>query len=86
MSNNIEKWMNTDLEDFIDRVLSYKTWTDKKKIDTLLSYDCDMYTRLGVDSTKTERENTKKKSRAIYRTITKINYNEGKDYLWHMDK
>lgn len=78
--------MNTELDDFIERVLSYKTWTDKRKIDALLEYDCSMYTNLGSESTKTERENTKKKSRHIYRAISKINYKEGKDYLWHMDK
>ena len=41
--------MNTELDDFIDRVLSYKTWTDKRKIDALLEYDCSMYTNLGKE-------------------------------------
>lgn len=70
----------------IEKVLSYKTWSDKRKIDTLLEHDCSMYTNLGTDSTKTEVLETKKKSRAIYRAIGKIDKKQGESYLWQMDK
>ena len=40
----------------ITKVLEFKTWTDKRKIDELFRIDCEMYTNLGTDSTKTERE------------------------------
>lgn len=70
---------------FINKVLGYKTWSNEKKIDALLEYDCNMYTNLGLDSTKTERKETKKKSRAIYRAIKEIDYEAGKTYLWQMD-
>ena len=70
----------------IEKVLSYKTWSDKKKIDKLLEHDCSMYTNLGIDSTKTEVLETKKKSRAIYRAIGKIDKKQGESYLWQMDK
>lgn len=74
-----------DVTKHINRVLGYKTWSDKRKIDSLLEYDCNMYTRLGTDSTKMQKEETKKKSRAIYRAIKEIDYDQGKDYLWQMD-
>lgn len=70
---------------FIEKVLGYKTWSDKRKIDALLEYDCNMYTNLGSDSTKNEINQTKKKSRAIYRAIKEIDYDAGKNYLWQMD-
>lgn len=53
----------------IDKILNYKTVSIKDKIDRLLELDANMYTDLGSDSTKTERLEAKKKSRAIYRAI-----------------
>ena len=44
-----------------------------------------MYTNMGSDSTKTEREETKKRSRSIYRAISKIDKETGKNLLYHMD-
>ena len=45
-----------------------------------------MYTNLGSDSTKTQVQDVKKKSRAIYRAISKIDSSDGKKLLYHMDK
>ena len=36
----------------IDKILEFKTWSDRRKIDELLRMDCEMYTNLGIDSTK----------------------------------
>lgn len=71
---------------YIEKVLGYKTWSDKRKIDALLEYDCNMYTNLGSDSTKTQVQDVKKKSRAIYRAISKIDSEDGKKLLYHMDR
>lgn len=71
---------------YIEKVLGYKTWSDKRKIDALLEYDCNMYTNLGSDSTKTEVQDVKKKSRALYRAISKVAPEDGKKLLYHMDK
>ena len=71
---------------YIEKVLGYKTWTEKRKVDALLEYDCNMYTNLGSDSTKTQVQDVKKKSRAIYRAISKIDSSDGKKLLYHMDK
>ena len=74
-----------ELEAWIEKILGYKTWTDKKKIDSLLEYDCSMYTRLGLDSTKTERTEVKRKSKLIYRAIGRVNESMGKKFLYYMD-
>ncbi len=71
---------------YIEKVLGYKTWSDRKKIDALLEFDCNMYTNLGTESTKTQREQVKKNSRAIYRAISKIDYEDGKKLLYYMDR
>jgi len=37
--------------------------TDNQKIDKLLELDCNMYTNLGTDSTKTEKQEVKRMSK-----------------------
>jgi hypothetical protein len=71
---------------FIDKVLGYKTWSERRKIDALLEYDCGLYTNLGLESTKKERTETKRKSRAIYKAIKAIDKEEGDRFLYHLDK
>ena len=70
-----------DQQDRVLKILTYKTWTDRKKIDALLEIDANMYTNLGTDSTKTEIRDTKKASRFIYRAIKSIDENVGKELL-----
>lgn len=53
----------------VNKILNYKTISDKDKINRLLELDAIMYTNLGSDSTKADRYETKKKSRIIYRAI-----------------
>ena len=59
----------------IEKILEFKTWTDKDKIDKLLEIDCSLYAHLGIDSTKSEKDDVKRKSLEIYRTIKTINNN-----------
>ena len=47
--------MGYSIED-IEKISEFKSWSDRQKIDELLRIDCTMYTNLGVDSTKTEKE------------------------------
>ncbi len=70
----------------VDKIMSYKSISDKEKINRLLQLDCNMYTNLGTDSTKTEKLQVKKNSRAIYRAIKEIDENIGRSLLEHMDK
>lgn len=68
-------------QDTILKILGYKTWSDKRKIDTLLELDVNMYTNLGSESTKTERSKVAKESRFIYRAIKSIDEKLGKELL-----
>jgi len=69
--------------DDIEKIAEFKSWSDKKKVDTLLAIDADLYCNLGIESTKTERENVKVKSRKIYRLIKSIDEYAGKILLRH---
>lgn len=75
-----------EMQDKIDKILAYKTVSDKEKIDRLLFMDADQYTNLGIESTKTAKENTKRNSRRIYRAIKTINDDMGSRFLRLMDK
>ena len=71
-----------ELQDRVLKIVGYKTWTDKRKVDALLEIDATAYTNLGIDSTKTEIERTKKDSRFIYRAIKSIDEKLGKELLF----
>ena len=60
--------------------------TDKEKIDKLLELDCNLYTNLGTDSTKAEKQEVKRMSKKIYRAIQTINEPIGKSLLQAIDK
>jgi|TARA_B100002019_G_C21096981_1_gene511524 hypothetical protein len=64
--------------DDIDKILGYTSWKDKKKIDTLLEIDADLYTNLGKESSKTQIENVKKASKKIYKAIKTIDEYTGR--------
>jgi len=59
--------------------------TVRERIDQLLFEDANMYTNLGSDSTKAEKEEVKKTSRAIYRAIKDLDEATGKLLLQHQD-
>ena len=69
----------------IEKIMNYKTWSVKRKIDTLLSIDADMYTNLGIASSREEKNQVKNKSKNIYNTIQKLNPKDGKLLLHSMD-
>ncbi len=69
----------------IEKIMNYKTWSERMKIDALLSIDADLYTNLGISSTKKEKNQVKVKSKNIYRAIEKINPKDGKLLLHSMD-
>lgn len=73
-----------NIHEFIDEVIA-SSRTNKQKKDKLLEYDSKMYCYLGIDSTKKEKEDAKKKSRAIYRAIAKFEPQLGKNFLWYLD-
>ena len=69
----------------VEKIIEFKSWSNYKKIDELFRIDCYMYTNLGSDSTKKEVEETKRKSKVIYKAISKIDSKMGKGLILTMD-
>jgi hypothetical protein len=40
----------------IQKILDFTSWNDKKKIDTLLEIDATLYCNMGLETTKTQRQ------------------------------
>lgn len=71
----------------IDKIVGYKTWSVKRKVDSLLEIDCNLYTNLGIDSSVSERKKVKALSKVIYKAISNISPIDG--YLikaWYEEK
>lgn len=71
--------------DDIDKIVEFKTWKRRKKIDELFRIDSWMYTNLGSESTRAEKDAVKRKSKAIYKAVNKISPSIGKSLIFHMD-
>lgn len=76
-------WKDLDLP--IEKILNRRNIDSKRKVDMLLEQDAILYTNLGTDSTKTERNEVKKASRKIYNAIKKVNWQLGCSLLYAMD-
>ena len=76
--------MDYNFED-IDKIVGFKSWSVKQKLDELYRIDSDMYCNLGTDSTKKEKKEVKTRSRKIYLAIKKIDEESGKTLLFAMD-
>jgi hypothetical protein len=76
--------MNYNIED-IEKILGFTSWSIKRKIDTFLEIDADMYCNMGKETPKTHKEETKKKSKKIYHAIKKVDSKLGEKLLYHMD-
>ena len=74
------------IEDRIQKIKNYKTWSLKKKVDALLEIDAIQYTNLGIDSSKTEKKQVKAISRKIYKAISAISPLDGYILSAHMDE
>lgn len=75
-----------EIEERIRKITGYKTWSVKRKVDSLLEIDANMYTNLGLDSTITEKRNTKAISRKIYKAIALISPLDGYILEAHMNE
>jgi|TARA_R100001509_G_C4772349_1_gene183463 hypothetical protein len=67
----------------IQKILDFKSWSKRRKIDTLLEIDMYLYSDIGTDSSKTEVDTAKKSSRKIYRAIKSIDNEMGGRLLMH---
>lgn len=57
-----------------------------QRINELLEMDATMYTNLGSESTKADKQTVKKNSRIIYRAIRNLDPVTGKLLLQHQDE
>ena len=73
-------------EQIINKTVACTCKNKKYKVDKLLEMDAIQYCNLGINSTKAEKLEVKKRSRNIYRAIQKIDYALGKNVLEHQDK
>jgi len=78
--------MNTELKEKVDKISSYKTVSDKEKIDRLLELNANQYCNLGTDSYKYEREEAEVMSRYIYKVIKNIDFYLGKMLLKYREE
>ena len=74
------------IDEKIRKIQGYKTWSLKKKVDSLLEIDAINYTNLGIDSTKTEKKEVKIISRKIYKAISSISPMDGYILESHMNE
>lgn len=58
-----------NVKDEVDKILSFITYSDKKKVDKLLELSATLWAQTGIDSSKKEIEETRKNVRIIYRAI-----------------
>jgi hypothetical protein len=75
------RYKYTDIKKF----MQFTSWTSKQKIDELLRIDCSLYAHLGTDSSKAEKEEVKRKSIEIYRTIKTVDKQLGDELLYSED-
>ena len=67
--------------DDLEKIIGFTSWSDKKKIDELFKIDSYMYTNLGKDSNDKERASVERKSKRIYKEISKIDPMIGSELL-----
>ncbi len=75
----------SEVQKQIDKILGYKTYSTKRKEDSLLEMDASLRTNLGIDSTDKEKAQVKKESKMILKAIKQINWELGSSLLYAMD-
>ena len=72
--------------ELIDKIFNYKTISKIEKINRMLEIDATQYTNCGLETTKSEKEIVKKNSRYIYKVISKLDAEIGRQFLQHQDR
>lgn len=78
--------MEQELKAIVERIVNYKTISTKEKIDRLLEMTTDIWANQGIDSTKAEIQEARKRSRFIYRGIKELDKELGDLFLRVQDK
>ena len=74
------------LQKEIDRVVSMKTWSDQKKLDTLLLFDHTLHGNLDITNQKSEKKEVIRRSKMIYKGIRNIDKTLGDSFLQLQDE
>jgi len=69
----------------IDKIFDNNSISKIEKINQMLEIDAIQYTNCGSDSTAKEKLIVKKNSRYIYKKISKLDSEIGKQFLQHQD-
>ena len=77
--------MRMNITEYARKIAEDYQQSAKQRIDKLLELDCGNYTKLGLDSTKEERNEVKESSKFIYSVIKDIDESEGKLLLKTLD-
>lgn len=75
-----------DIRRLADKIINDFNLTVKDRSDELLKLDAIQYTNLGLDSSKTEKNEVKANSKYIYKKIKEIDPESGKILITSMDK
>ena len=75
-----------DIRRLADKIINDFNITVKDRTDELLKLDAIQYTNLGLDSSKTEKNEVKANSKYIYKKIKDIDPETGKILITSMDK
>ena len=70
-----------EIKNLVNKVVGYKTYSDAEKVDKLLHQLAILWQNTGIDSTKGEIQDVRKKCRIIYRGIKEIDPELGKRLL-----
>lgn len=74
-----------DIKQLAEQIATDFQLSIKERTDALLKLDCDMYTNLGIDSLKKEKQEVKKNSKHIYKQIKGIDEVSGNMLLDCLD-
>lgn len=74
-----------DIKQLAEQIATDFQLSIKERTDALLKLDCDMYTNLGIDSLKKDKEEVKKNSKHIYKQIKGIDETSGNMLLACLD-
>jgi hypothetical protein len=74
-----------DIKQLAEKIATDFQLSIKQRTDALLKLDCEMYTNLGIDSLKKEKQEVKKNSKHIYKQIKGIDEVSGSMLLDCLD-
>ena len=83
---NYEKRYFMNIREKVDRVMEYTSYSNRKKIDTLLFLNADQYCNLGKDCSKSARSIAEANSRYIYKQIRTLDLSLGKLLLRYREE